>query len=230
MSTPVQTSLASLKASTLKLVGIIAGARLIPAGTGEAHNVLTKQAYTLLGEIVREHEKGDYIPGIVASCSKELLRVRPMTPRVWPNWHSIGHDDPWMSKHAWRTKIHAWEALGDHSCDLSVVPDPSTGPLTVDLPSPAPVPPPAPVLPSPPGISGTSGPQMSEFWDKGKGKAVAVNLAPEVEGSRKRKSPMISGHSSQPPKSAMKSRKRAKSTRPVKSAPVVKSEDEEDTR
>ncbi|KAG1736486.1 hypothetical protein EDD22DRAFT_924105 [Suillus occidentalis] len=192
MSTPVQTSLAGLKASTLKLVGIIAGARLIPAGTGEAHNVLTKQATTLLGEIVREHEKGDYIPGIVASCSKELLRVRPMTPRVWPNWHSIGHDDP--------LGIRAWEALGDHSCDLSVVPDPSTGPLTT-----------------------------SEFRDKGKGKAVAVDLAPEVEGSRKRKSPMISGHSSQPPKSAMKSRKRAKSTRPVKSAPDVESEDEEDT-
>ncbi|KAG1764988.1 hypothetical protein EDD22DRAFT_881652, partial [Suillus occidentalis] len=235
MSTPVQTSLAGLKGSTLKLVGIIAGARLIPAGTGEAHNVLTKQATTLLGEIVREHEKGDYIPGIVASCSKELLRVRPMTPRVWPNWHSIGHDDPRVSKHAWCNKIRAWEVLGDHSCDLSVVPDPSTGPLTVDLPSPAPVPPPAPVipsapvLPSPPGISGTSGPQTSEFRDKGKGKAVAVDLALEVEGSRKRKSPMISGHSSQPPKSAMKSRKCAKSTRPVKSAPDVESEDEEDT-
>ncbi|KAG1738585.1 hypothetical protein EDD22DRAFT_922720 [Suillus occidentalis] len=223
MSTPVQTSMAGLKASTLKLVGIIAGARLILAGTGEAHNVLTKQATTLL------HEKGDYIPGIVASCSKELLRVRPMTPRVWPNWHSIGHDDPRVSKHAWRNKIRTWEALGDHSCDLSVIPDPSTGPLTVDLPSPAPVPPPAPVipstpvLPSPPGISGTSGPQMSEFRDKGKGKAVAVDLAPEVEGSRKRKSPMISGHSSQPPKSAMKSWKRAKS------ALDVELEDEEDT-
>ncbi|KAG1717464.1 hypothetical protein EDD22DRAFT_992240 [Suillus occidentalis] len=218
MSTPVQTSLTGLKTSTLKLVGIIAGARLIPAGTGEAHNVLTKQATTLLGEIVREHEKGDYIPGIVASCSKELLRVRPMTPRVWPNWHSIGHDDPRVSKHAWRNKIRAWEALGDHSCDLSVVPDPSTGPLTVDLPSPAPVPPPAPVipsapvLPSPPGISGTSGPHDVR-----------------VPGQRERKSPMISGHSSQPPKSAMKSRKRAKSTRPVKSAPDVESEDEEDT-
>jgi hypothetical protein len=95
--------LAGLKASTLKLVGIIAGARHIPAGTGEAHNVLAKQAYTLVvsgndyiiipliflisgqGEIVWEHEKGDYIPGILASCSKELLRVHSMTPLVWPN-------------------------------------------------------------------------------------------------------------------------------------------------
>ncbi|KAG1717403.1 hypothetical protein EDD22DRAFT_856184, partial [Suillus occidentalis] len=235
MSTPVQPSLAGLKASTLKLVGIIASARHIPAGTGETHNVLAKQAYTFVGEIVREHEKGDYIPGILASCSKELLRVHSMTPQVWPNWHSIGHDNPWVSKHAWRNKVHAWEALGDHSCDLSVVPDLSTSPLTVDLPSPAPVPPPvpvipsAPVLPSPPGIAGTSGTQTSKFRDKGKGKAVAVDLAPEVEGSRKRKSPMISGHSSQPPKSAMKSRKRAKSTRPVKSALDVESEDEEDT-
>ncbi|KAG1759351.1 hypothetical protein EDD22DRAFT_956002, partial [Suillus occidentalis] len=140
MSTPVQTSLTGLKASTLKLVGIIAGAQLILASTGEAHNVLTKQATTLLGEIVQEHEKGDYIPGIVASCSKELLRVRLMTPRVWPNWHSIGHDDPWVSKHAWRNKIRTWEALGDHSCDLSVVPDPSTSHSLLDLPSPAPVP------------------------------------------------------------------------------------------
>ncbi|KAG1738806.1 hypothetical protein EDD22DRAFT_959441 [Suillus occidentalis] len=81
MSTPVQTSLAGLKASTVKLVGIIAGARHILASTGEAHNVLTKQATTLLGEIVREHEKGDYIPGILASCSKELLRVCSMTPQ-----------------------------------------------------------------------------------------------------------------------------------------------------
>jgi hypothetical protein len=48
MSTPVQTSLAGLKASTLKLVAIIAGARHIPASTGEAHNVLAKQAYTLV--------------------------------------------------------------------------------------------------------------------------------------------------------------------------------------
>ncbi|KAG1768731.1 hypothetical protein EDD22DRAFT_871821 [Suillus occidentalis] len=198
MSTPVQTLLAGLKASTLKLVGIIASTRHIPAGTEEAHNVLAKQAYTLVGEIVWEHKKGDYIPGILASCSKELLRVCSMTPRVWPNWHSIGHDDPQVSR-------HAWEALGDHSCDLSVVPDLSTGPLTIDLPSPAPVPP----------LHLNSSTQMSEFQDKGKGKA--------------RKSPMISGHSSQPPKSVMKSWKCTKSTRLIKLAPVVESEDEEDT-
>ncbi|KAG1718044.1 hypothetical protein EDD22DRAFT_964165 [Suillus occidentalis] len=218
MSTPVQTSLTGLKAFTVKLVGIIAGARHIPASTGEGHNVLTKQAYTLLGEIIQEHEKGDYIPGILASCSKELMRVHSMTPLVWPNQHSIGHDDPQVSRHTWCNKIRAWEALGDHSCDLPVVPDLSTGSLTVNLSSPVPVPPPAPdllsapVLPFPPSIAGTSGTITSEFQDKGKGKAVAINLELEVQGSRKRKSPMISGHSSQPPKSL-----------------VIESEDEEDT-
>ncbi|KAG1767070.1 hypothetical protein EV702DRAFT_1203913 [Suillus placidus] len=224
MSTPVNNSLAGLKESTAQLVGIIAGARHIPAGTGQAHFALTAQVTTLLGQIIRAYEKGDYMPGIVASCSKELMRVRSMTPRVWPNWHSIGHDDPRVSKHAWRNKVRAWEALGDNSCDLHVVPNPSTGPLTVDLPSP-PILPSAPVLPSPPIPPQTT----SEFRDKGKGKEVAVDVEPEVEGSRKRKSPMISGHSSQPPKSVMKGRKRVKSTRPVKSKLIVESEDDEDT-
>ncbi|KAG2341298.1 hypothetical protein BDR05DRAFT_1001940 [Suillus weaverae] len=227
MSTPVNNSLAGLKESTAQLVGIIAGARHIPASTGQAHFALTAQVTTLLGQIIQAYEKGDYMPGIVASCSKELMRVRSMTPRVWPNWHSIGHDDPWVSKHAWRNKVRAWEALGDNSRDLHVVPNPSTGPLTVDLPSP-PILLSAPVLPSPPIVAGSSSQTMSEFRDKGKGKEVAVDLELEVEGSRKRKSPMISGHSSQPPKSAMKGRKRVKSTRPVKSKPIVESEDDED--
>ncbi|KAG2340552.1 hypothetical protein BDR05DRAFT_950288 [Suillus weaverae] len=151
-----------------------------------------------------------------------------MTPRVWPNWHSIGHDDPQVLKHAWRNKVHTWEALGDNSCDLHVVPNPSTGPLTVDLPSP-PILPSAPVLPSPPIIVGSSSQTMSKLRDKGKGKEVAVDLEPEVEGSRKRKSPMISGHSSQPPKSAMKGRKCVTSTQPVKLKLIVELEDDEET-
>ncbi|KAG1783674.1 hypothetical protein EV702DRAFT_1190698 [Suillus placidus] len=151
-----------------------------------------------------------------------------MTPRVWPNWHSIGHDDPRVSKHTWRNKVRTWEALGDNSCDLHVLPNPSTGPLTVDLPSP-PILPSAPVLPSPPFVAGLSSQTTSEFQDKGKGKEVAADLEPEVEGSRKRKSPMISRNSSQPLKSAMKGRKRVKSTRPVKSKPIVESEDDEET-
>ncbi|KAG1826501.1 hypothetical protein EV424DRAFT_1537407 [Suillus variegatus] len=88
---------------------------------------------------------------------------------------------------------------------------------------------PAPVLPSPPSnIAGLSGKMTSEFWDKGKGKVVAVDLEPEVEGSSKRKSPMISGHSSQPPKSAMKSRKCVKSTQLAKLKLFVESEDDEE--
>ncbi|KAG1782882.1 hypothetical protein EV702DRAFT_1191335 [Suillus placidus] len=228
MSTPVNNSLAGLKESTAQLVGIIAGAQHIPAGTGQAHFALTAQVTTLLGQIIWAYEKGDYMPGIVASCLKELMRVHSMTPRVWPNWHSIGHDDPRVSKHVWCNKVRAWEALGDNSCDLHVIPNPSTGPLTVDLPSP-PILPSAPVLPSPPFIAGSSSQMMSEFRDKGKGKEVAVDLEPEVKGSRKRKSPMISGHSSQPPKSVMKGCKCIKSTQPVKSKPIVESEDDEET-
>ncbi|KAG2112256.1 uncharacterized protein F5147DRAFT_650904 [Suillus discolor] len=232
MSTPVQSSLAGLKASTAQLVGIIAGARHIPAGTVDVHLALTKQVTTLLGDIIQAQEKGDYIPGIVASCSKELMRVHSSTPRVLPDWHSIGHNDPQVSRHAWHKQVHAWEALGDNSCDLPVVPNPSTGPLTVNLPSP-PVPSPAPVLPSPPviagNIAGSSGETTSEFQDKGKGKVVAVDLEPEVGGSSKRKSPMISGHSSQPLKSAMKGRKCVKSTRLAKSKPFVELEDDEET-
>ncbi|KAG2086753.1 uncharacterized protein F5147DRAFT_764907 [Suillus discolor] len=204
MSTPVQSSLADLKASTAQLVGIIAGARHIPAGSVDVQLALTKQVTTLLADIIRAHEKGEYIPGIVVSCSKELMR-----------------------------QVRAWEALGDNSCDLPVVPNPSTGPLTVNLPSPpvpspTPVPSPAPVIPSPPVVAGPSGKTGTEFRDKGKGKAVSVDLEPEVGGSNKRKSPMISGHSSQPPKSAMKGRKRVKSTRLPKSKPFVESEDDED--
>jgi hypothetical protein len=159
--------------------------------------------------------------------------VRSMTPRALPNWHSIGHDDTRVAKHAWRKQVRAWEALGDNSCDLPVVPNVSTGPLTLNLPSPpvpspAPVPSPTPVIPSPPVVAGPSGKTTPEVRDKGKGKATSVDLSPEVGGSNKRKSPMISGHSSQPPKSALKARKRVKSTQLPKSKPFVESEDDED--
>ncbi|KAG1841525.1 hypothetical protein F4604DRAFT_1690358 [Suillus subluteus] len=198
MSAPVQTSLASLKAATAQLVDIISG-----LGTSR----LTQ------GAIVQDFQNGPYMPGVVASCSKELLRVRSMTPRVWPNWHSIGHDDPRVSKHAWRSKVCAWEALGDNSCDLPVMPNPSTSPLTVDLPSPPIVPSPS-VLPSPPGlptpqvaaslVAGPSTNTTAEFQSKGK-------VQP-----------------SEPPKSTMKSHKRVKSTPDVKSSLVVESEDDDD--
>ncbi|KAG1848870.1 hypothetical protein F4604DRAFT_1935152 [Suillus subluteus] len=219
MSAPVQTSLASLKAATAQLVDIISGARHILAGTGEAHLALTAKATTLVGAIVRDFQNGPYMPGVVASCS------------------NIGHDDPRVSKHAWRSKVHAWEALGDNSCDLPVMPNPSTGPLTVDLPSPPIVPSP-PVLPSPPGlpaprvaaspVAGPSTNTTTEFRSKGKGKAIDGPLVPEVGGSRKRKSPLVSVQPSEPPKFAMKSRKWVKSTPDMKSSLVVESEDDDD--
>ncbi|KAG1875990.1 hypothetical protein C8R48DRAFT_768833 [Suillus tomentosus] len=165
MSTPVQSSLAGLKASTAQLVGIIASTQHIPAGTVDVHLALTKQVTTLLGDIIRAHEKGDYIPGIVASCSKELMRVRSRTPGCCPTGTALAMMTP-----------RCRDTPGRHWV------------MTVNLPSP-PVPPPAAVLPSPPIVAGNV--------------TIAVGLEPEVGRSSKRKSPMSSGHSSQPSKSAM---------------------------
>ncbi|KAG2061131.1 hypothetical protein BDR06DRAFT_1049363 [Suillus hirtellus] len=227
MSTQVQSSLANLKASTAQLVGIIAGTWHIPAGSVDIHLVLTKQVTTLLADIIQAHEKWEYIPGIVASCSKKLMRALP-------NWHSIGHDDPWVARHAWCKQVHACEALDDNSCDLPVVPNISTGPLTVNLPSPpvpspAPVPSPTLIIPSPLVITGPSGKMTPKVQDKGKGKATSIDLELEVGESNKRKSPMISGHFFQPPKSAMKAHKCVNSTQLSKLKPFVESEDDEDS-
>ncbi|KAG2365446.1 hypothetical protein BDR07DRAFT_1481395 [Suillus spraguei] len=90
------------------------------------------------------------------------------------------------------------------------MPNPSIGPITVDLPSP-------PVIAG--NVAGSSTHATSELRDKGKGKAVVADLEPEVEGSRKRKSPMMSGHSSSPPKQLAN----------VKPKVFVESEDEEDS-
>ncbi|KAG2356727.1 hypothetical protein BDR07DRAFT_1380624 [Suillus spraguei] len=178
MSTSVETSLASLKATTAQIVGIIAGARLMPAGTGQAHLALTAQVTNLVAEIVREHEKGPYMPGIIASCSKELMRVISLSCLTLP-----------LAQSLWTFPPH-----------------PSSPAMSLVLP-----------------------PTTSELRDKGKGKAVVADPEPEVEGSRKRKSPMMSGHSSSPPKSAKKGRKRVKATRHVKQNVLVESEDDEDT-
>ncbi|KAG1734383.1 uncharacterized protein EDB91DRAFT_1084046 [Suillus paluster] len=157
---------------------------------------------------VRDHEASPCIPGIVLSCSKELLRVRQLSPQDSPNWHSIGHNDLRLQRHSWRHKVSAWEALGDRTFDLPVDAPKSPDTVAVDLPSPPAV---AGSIASP--SSGTIDESREKRKDKGK-------------GSRKRKSPLILGPSSQPPKSAMKSRKRAKSARVVKSAEFVESEDE----
>ncbi|KAG2138243.1 hypothetical protein BD769DRAFT_1663822 [Suillus cothurnatus] len=218
MSTPVDTSLAGLKEITAQIVGIISGGRQIPAGN--AHMALTSQVTDLVAQVVWDYGKGPHISSIMLSCSKELMRVRAMSPWVWPNWHSIGFDDLCLMKHAWCTKILTWEALGDHSFDLPVAVPPSVGPIPVDLPSP-------PIVTDNAASSSTN--MTTKSWamvkDKGKGKA---DLELEVDGSRKRKSPMMSALPSQPLKSAMKGQKRVRSAHIAKSRMVVESEDDED--
>ncbi|KAG1725117.1 hypothetical protein EDB19DRAFT_1915231 [Suillus lakei] len=215
MSTPVDTTLTSLKESTAHIKAIICGTRQIPPGP--SHFALTSQVAGLVAQVVKEHGDGP-LPGIIISCSKELMRVWSMSTQVWPDWFSIGHDDPHLLKHPWHAKVLAWEALGDDTFDLPVAAPPSTGPIPVDLPSP-------PVHAG--NVAGLSTNPTTEYRDKGKGKAVFVDPEAEAEGSRKRKSPMISEPSSQPLKSAMKSHKRTRSTRIVKSKPFVESEDDD---
>ncbi|KAG1804322.1 uncharacterized protein BJ212DRAFT_1304341 [Suillus subaureus] len=196
MSTPVDNSLTGLKASTAQIMAIISGTWQIPLCN--SYFSLKTQA-----QVIKDYGSGP-LPGIVLSCSKELLHVWGMTPQVWPNWHNIGYDDPHLLMHIWHPKLLAWEALG-------LIP--------VDFPSP-------PIHAS--NVASPSTDTTTEFWDKGKGKAIDADLEPKAEGSWKRKSPMISGLSSQPPKSAMKTCKHVKSSCWVMSKPLVDSEDEED--
>ncbi|KAG2147768.1 uncharacterized protein EDB93DRAFT_1250478 [Suillus bovinus] len=196
MSTPVNTSLTSLKEITAKIMAIITGARQLPLG--HSHFSLTTQA-----DAVRQYGSGPYLLGLMCSCSRELIRVWGMTPQVWPNWHSI-------------SKVLAWEELGDHTFNLPVVSGPSVCLIPVDL-SPSPV------------IAGPSTNPASKSREKGKGKAVAPDPEPELEGTQKRKSPMIPALPSQPLKSTMKTRKWVKTTGRAKFKVFVESEDEEDS-
>ncbi|KAG2348101.1 hypothetical protein BDR05DRAFT_945033 [Suillus weaverae] len=180
MSTPVDTSLTGLKASTAQIIAIITGAWVVPLGP--SHFSLGKQVSALVAHIVKEY-KGGPLPGVMLSCFKELIQVQFMTAQIWPNWHSIGYDDPRLLRHIWCTNILAWEALGNHTFDLPVAAPPSTSLIPVTLPSP----------PVPAGnIAGSSGNPTTESWDKGKGKAIFADPDSEVEGSRKRKSPIES--------------------------------------
>ncbi|KAG2035189.1 hypothetical protein BDR03DRAFT_1012709 [Suillus americanus] len=160
------------------------------------------------------------LPSLIISCSKELLHVQNMVPKVWSDWHSIGYDNPRILRHAWYPKSLTWKALGDPTFGLPTAAPPSTSPIPVNLPSPA--------IPAG-NVAGPSTNPTTESWDKGKGKAVFPDPEPKAEGSKKRKSPLISGLSSQPPKSAMKSHKHQRSARLVKSKPIVESEDDEDS-
>ncbi|KAG2029982.1 hypothetical protein BDR03DRAFT_1017664 [Suillus americanus] len=219
MSTPLDNSLTNLKASTGQIMAIISTAQQIPPGP--SHSALGKQVATLVADVVKEYGSGDGpLPGLIISCSKELLRVRNMVPKVWPDWHSIRFDDPRILRHAWYPKALAWKALGDPTFDLPTAAPPSTGPIPVNLPSPA--------IPAG-NVAGPSTNPIPESRDKGKGKAVFPDPEPEAEGSKKRKSPLISGLSSQPPKSAMKSHKHQRSGRLVKSKRIVELEDDDDS-
>ncbi|KAG2146453.1 uncharacterized protein EDB93DRAFT_1104432 [Suillus bovinus] len=197
MSAPVDTSLTSLKEITAKIMAIITGARQLPLG--HSHFSLTTQVSTLVADAVRQYGSGPYLPGLVCSCSRELIRVRGMTPQVWPNWHSIGYDDTCLLMHPWRSKVLAWEELGDYTFNLLVVSGPSVGPIPVDLP-------PSPV------IAGPSTNPASESWEKGK---------EEVSND--------SGTSLPTPKCAIKTRKHAKTTGLAKFKAFVELEDEEDS-
>ncbi|KAG1722585.1 uncharacterized protein EDB91DRAFT_1255977 [Suillus paluster] len=273
MSTAAETSFAELKAITRQIVDIVHAARLLPPSN--SHLALKAQVTELVAKAVRDHEASPCIPGIVLSCSKELLRVRQLSPQDSPNWHSIGHNDLRLQRHSWRHKVSAWEALGDWTFDLPVDAPKSTDTVAVDLlsqipntnhfsflgfpsatsstraghvtphhrsPVASPIGSPTPwartislpkeelvgswvsiYIAGP--LSSTIDESREKCEDKGKGKALDADPEPEADGSRKRKSPLISGPS-QPPKSTMKSRKRAKSARVVKSAEFVESEDE----
>ncbi|KAG2068308.1 hypothetical protein BDR04DRAFT_1157982 [Suillus decipiens] len=139
-----------------------------------------------------------------------------MRPQVWPNWHSIGHDDPWLLKHSWCEKVLVWEVLGDHSCDLPVSTPPSLGPIPVELPSPS-------IIAS--NVTGPSTTMDNESWVMAKDKGKAV-LEPVADEGQKCKFPMMSEHP-QPLQSAMKGHKRVKSTWIAKSQEFVELEDDE---
>ncbi|KAG2066571.1 hypothetical protein BDR04DRAFT_1160133 [Suillus decipiens] len=189
MSTQVDISLAGLKALTARIVGIISSTRQIPAGN--AHMALSAQVTELVAQVVQDYIKGSYLPGIA------------MRPQTWPNWHSIGHDDPQLLKHSWCEKVLAWEVLGDHFCDLPVSTPSSLGLIPVELPSP-------PIIASNVAGPSTTMDNRSQVVAKDKSKRKAI-LEPAADEGWKCKSLMMSGHP-QPLQSAIKSCKRVKLT------------------
>ncbi|KAG2139099.1 uncharacterized protein EDB93DRAFT_1298964 [Suillus bovinus] len=192
-------AIAKIDTSLTGLKEITAKIMAIVTGTRQLPPGHSHFSLTTQADAVWQYGSGPYLPGL-----------------VWPNWHSIGYNDTHLLMHPWHSKVLAWEELGDHTFDLLVVSGPSVGPIPVDLP-------PSPV------ITGPSTNPASESQEKGKGKAVVPDPEPEVEGSRKRKSPMILALPSQPPKSTMKTWKRAKTTGLAKFKVFVESEDEEDS-
>jgi hypothetical protein len=115
---------------------------------------------------VQEHSDAACMPSIILSCSRELQRARADVPPSTPNWCSMGHDDPRLSRHMWKSMSVAWEALGDHSCDLA---QDKNGMDRDNLK---------------PSLVGSS----SSAKDKGKGKAIDVDVEEKGESKKRKKS------------------------------------------
>ncbi|KAG1748876.1 uncharacterized protein EDB91DRAFT_1079010 [Suillus paluster] len=193
MSNQANKSMADLKEITGQLLAIIRTARQIPP--------------------VQDHGDSTCLPGLVLSCLREFIRTRNCSPQEAPNWQSISHDDPRLMQHSWRSKALAWQALGDHSFDLTHEVD---GGDTDNAPSP---------------LMSVDG----DALEKGKGKAREVE--PEKEKEREKpKDEQEKPHRKRPfsqmlkpvPKSAMKRLKRGKSGQERKSRESVDSSDEEE--
>ncbi|KAG1723305.1 uncharacterized protein EDB91DRAFT_1087851 [Suillus paluster] len=117
MSNQADKSMANLKEITGQLLAIVRTARQIPPGP--SHFALATQASELVARAVRDHGNSICLPGLVLFCSREFIRTRNCSPQEAPNWRSIGHDNPQLMRHSWRSKALTWQALGDHSFDLA---------------------------------------------------------------------------------------------------------------
>ncbi|KAG1721484.1 uncharacterized protein EDB91DRAFT_1088448 [Suillus paluster] len=158
MSQQANNSMGALKDIAGKLLAIVRTARQLPPGP--SHFALATQASELAqARAVWDHAQSACIPGLVLSCSKELIWICALSPPVAPNWRSINHDDPRLEQHSWRPQILAWEALEDRSFDLPWEVD---GVTSENVPGPS-----------------TS--QDAESQAKGKGKAREVDPDTEKE-------------------------------------------------
>ncbi|KAG1722448.1 uncharacterized protein EDB91DRAFT_1088137 [Suillus paluster] len=211
MSNQADKSMADLKEITGQLLVIVCAAQQIPPGP--SHFTLATQASELVAKAVRDHGDSTCLPRLVLSCSRELIQTRNCSPQEALNWQIIGHDDPRLMQHSWRSKALAWQALGDHLFDLA---HEVNGGDTDNAPSPS------------MSVDG-------DALEKGKGKVREVE--PEKEKEREkpkdeqeklhRKWP-FSRMSKPVPKSAMKMPKRGKSGQEQKLRESVDSLDKEE--
>ncbi|KAG1726425.1 uncharacterized protein EDB91DRAFT_1086782 [Suillus paluster] len=211
MSNQANKSMADLKEITGQLLVIVRAAQQIPPGP--SHFALATQASELVARAVWDHGKSACLPGLVLSCSRELIQTRNCSPQEAPNWRSIGHDDPQLMQHSWCSKALAWQALGDHLFNLAHEVD---GSATDNAPGPS---------------TSVDG----DALEKGKEKAreVEPELEKEMEKPKEeqekpcRKQP-FSWMSKPLPKSVMKTPKRGKSGQEQKLRESVDSSDKEE--